>query len=344
MSDHVARRRNLLTGWLVLALAFALGVWALLGWLLRAAPEREQTYVAYFENAGGLRAGDRVRMKGRSAGRVTDVRIEQHEGRTVARVEFAIAPGEGSQWLKEANLPVDTELRIQKPRLMGNTQLSISPGSSKQTIADGGEVKRTVSDSGQDQLSQFKQQLAEIQRYIDQGLKVIDGPLLAEITRGVAELERRATQLEEMLTRGLDFATVIAPRLQEATDMLNDLRKKVNGNWAEISENVSKFGENAAQADKTVADLSEKLAGYADTVAKVDDSLADLRRQMESPAMKEAGKSLRRLSAQVRESMRVALSNPAAFGDMPPWRKLRKHYHGETFKPGDGTDKYENDP
>lgn len=343
MTDHASRRRNLLTGWLVLGLAFAAGAWVLLGWLLRAAPAPEQTYVAYFENAGGLRAGDRVRTKGRSAGRVTDVRIVQHEGRTVARVEFAIAPGEGSQWLKETNLPVDTELRIQKPRLMGNTQLSISPGSSKQTIADGGEVKRTVSDTGQDQLSQFKQELAKIQGYVDQGLTLLDGPLLEQITSGLAELQRRAAQFEEMLAKGMDFATTIAPRLQEATDMLNDLRKQLEGNSAEVSGNISKLGDNAAQADKAVAELSEKLAGYADAVAEVDHSIAGLRRQMESQAVTDAGKSLRRLSAQVRESMRVAVSNPAAFGDMPPWRKLRKHYHGDTFKPGDGTEKYEND-
>lgn len=344
MSDPAMRRWNMVTGIGVMALLAALGVWWAITVALRPKPQDMQTYVAYFEDVGGLRAGDRVRIKGRSAGFVRDVRVVQHEGRTRARVEFEIAPGSGSQWMNEFGLPTDTELRVQVPRLRGSPQLNISPGDSKTMIAVGGEVKKTISASGTDQLAQFKAELAKFNEYVDQALAILDGPMIEKVINGLNELNRRALELDRMLEQGIAQATQLAGKLQEATELMSDLRKDLDGRWAQVRETVDNAGSNAEEGDKKLGELADQVARLAQSVADFERSISGLADSLQSSEVADAGRQLRRLSAQTRASMDRSRADPKTFGDMPSWRFLRKYYHGETFKPGTGKEKYDSDP
>lgn len=341
MSPESTRRANLASGLILIGLVIALGAWFGVRKMLQPAPEQEHTYVAYFENAGGIRAGDRVRLKGRSAGRVTDVRIVQREGRTLARVEFVIAPGEGSQWLNERNLSIDTEVRVQRPRLMGSTQLSISPGSDERTVASGGELTRVVNDKGTDQLLEFKQQLVEFNQYLDQAMKYLDSPLVEKAMRGLAELNRRAVEMEEFLERGMASAPDLMVWLDDSRRRLEELRRQVKSGVDNLPGQIAEADRQVNELSDGMQRLANRLATLSDDLAQADTAVLELRKASGGDAANDAGRGFRRMAAQVRESMALSVLNPAKFGDMPSWRKLRKHYHGNTFKPGDGSEKYE---
>jgi len=344
LSDPGTRNLNLISGIAAIGLVVALAVSWIVGAVTKPQQQDLQTYVAYFEDAGGIRAGDRVRIKGRTAGRVLDVRLVQHDGRTKVRVEVEIAPGSGSQWLKESGLPVDTQLRVQKPRLLGETQLVISPGQSAESIPKGGTITQTIDDNGTDQLFEFKAELARFNEYIDTALKVLDGPMIQKLVDGMAELARRANEIDGMLERGAKFATEISPRLQQATDLMIDLRKDLDGQWASVAENVNSARDGAASMDSQVEGLAEKLGRLGESIASFERQVSSLGESMKSRQMLDSGRQLRRLSAQARASMDTANLDPKRFGDMPTWRFLRKHYHGQTFTPGNGTDKYDDEP
>lgn len=342
MSDPALRRWNIVTGVAALALVAVLFLWWAVGAALVPKGPEMNLYVAYFDDVGGLRAGDRVRIKGRSAGFVRDVRVVQHEGRTRARVEFEIAPGTGSQWLKE--LPADSELRVQVPRLRGSPQLNISPGDSQTMIPVGGELKKTVSASANDQLAQFKAELAKFDEYVDQVIAILDGPMIEKVINGLNELNRRAIELDGMLQKGVEQAVQIAAKLQEATDLMSDLRRDLDGRWAQVRENVDSAGANAAEGDKGLGEIADQVARLGQSVADFERSISGLAESLQSREVADAGRQLRRISAQTRASMDRSRADPKTFGDMPTWRFLRKYYHGETFKPGTGKEKYDSEP
>jgi ABC-type transporter Mla subunit MlaD len=335
------RNWNLATGVVAIGLCVAL----VAGWAIRAAtrPGKEtmQTYVAYFDDAGGIRAGDRVRIKGRTAGTVLDARVVQHEGRTRVRVEIAISPGSGSQWLNEEGLAVDSELRVQKPRLMGSPQLAVSPGQSSQKLAPGGEIRRTVSAAGTDQLTEYKAELARIQDYVERALRFLDGPTLTRIIQGLDDARRRAAEIDAMLARGASWPAEAAPRLEEAARALADLRREVEARSADLAAGLERGASGTQQAEAGLGEFADGVARAAQVTADLNDSLARLAATLQSREIADAGRQLRRLSAQTRASQDRSRANPKTFGDMPTWRFLRRYYHGDTFTPGDGSETYD---
>ncbi|MBX3473240.1 MAG: MCE family protein [Planctomycetes bacterium] len=343
MSADPMRALNLVTGTLALVAVLGVTGWLVLRKVFAPAPETVQVYVAYFDDAGGIRAGDRVRLKGRTAGRVLDVRIVQRDGRTQARVEFQIAPGEGSQWLNDQNLPMDTEVRIQRPRLMGGTQLAISPGSSRQEIPDGGEVRKVVNDRGTDQLTEWKQQLQDFNREADQVLRFAEGDLLLRIVKGVAEVNRRAQEFLSMLDRGFANAAAIEQKLVESSAQMEEVRVDIRRAMESMPGQVKAADDQVTRLADAVGNAAARLADLGEAVGRAGQGVSSLVQSTGSPGTADAGRGLRRFSAQLRESMRVGVLDPKQAGDMPTWRKLRKYYHGDTFQPNDPKLKMEDD-
>src|SRR5690606_29506483 len=118
MSEHPNRRLNLISGVVAVALIFLLIGVLVFALIPRAGFDTTgRRYVAYFEDASGLEAGDAVRIKGRRAGVVQSVSLAMRDGQPVNRVEFTINPGTGSTWLREERIATDSRIEVAVPRL-----------------------------------------------------------------------------------------------------------------------------------------------------------------------------------------------------------------------------------
>ena len=331
MTDPADKSINRLTGWVVLGLVAALALFFGGRALFKPAPEVRASYVAYFENAGGLKVGDTVRIKGRRAGTVTDLALVQHNGQARVRVEFVIAPGEGSQWLKDFDgLPGDTALQITTPKLRGNTQISIAVGKdTAHMIPSGGEVKDARSEVAKDLMTEAREELEKFNGYIDQVLAILDGPMMEKVTKGVAEFAQRIEEINQRLAEDKLNLGAINQALVDAIDRLQALRRQVADAVSSTPAQIADLNKQVAQAEPQIDKAGKQVADVARDLGKLDSALSSLAGQVSGPSMQRAGEQLRRLSSQARASMETASSDPKTFGDMPPWRKHRQFYHGD---------------
>lgn len=331
MTDTRDKGINRFTGWLVLALLAAIALFAGGRALFAPRPDVKATYVAYFENAGGLKVGDTVRVKGRRAGTVTDMALVQYNGQARVRVEFVIAPGEGSQWLKEFDgLPADTILQITTPKLRGNTQMSIAVGKdTAHMIPSGGVVKDARSEVPKDLMTEAREKLEEFNAYIDQVIAILDGPMIERVTRGLAEFAQRIEEVNQRLSEDKLNVVAIDRALVDAMNRLGDLRARVADAVTNAPASLADLNKQAAAIGPQIDRSSEAVAGVAGNLGKLNSALESLSAQLSGPSVQRAGEQLRRLSSQARASMQTAQRDPKTFGDMPPWRKHRQFYHGD---------------
>ncbi|MCB1538471.1 MAG: outer membrane lipid asymmetry maintenance protein MlaD [Rhodospirillales bacterium] len=83
---------------------------------------------ADFNDVGGLKEGDNVRMSGVKIGTVESIRLDDYR----ARVAFSVED--------DVKLPVDSAATVASESLMGGNYLSIAPGADDQMIKPGGAI------------------------------------------------------------------------------------------------------------------------------------------------------------------------------------------------------------
>ncbi len=127
------RRRYLETaiGAFVLILAAWFLFYAFAGSELR--PVAGYTLTARFNSVGGLAPGNDVRIGGVKIGSVSAQRIDAQDFRAI--VSFTLRP--------DLKLPIDSVAGITSDGLLGGKYLRIEPGRSKETLAQGGEIRDT---------------------------------------------------------------------------------------------------------------------------------------------------------------------------------------------------------
>lgn len=182
------------------------------------------------EDAGGIRRGDPVQMRGVNIGRVMGFSLEP-EG-VVIDLEL------GGQW----RIPVDSRTRLVSSGILGGRTVEIHPGTLSETLRGGGRIPGE--DAGglldfppelgadvQEVLRQIRSLLAqptvdavqasarELQTLLGQLSRLADVQG-AEITRLTASLNRSALGLEEAAGSGDDLARAVA-RADSALSAVN---------------------------------------------------------------------------------------------------------------------------
>ncbi|MCB9933956.1 MAG: MCE family protein [Planctomycetes bacterium] len=323
------RKANLVSG--VIALV---GVACLAAWLayvrVRDLPsEPPRTFVAYFENSGGLREGDRVRIQGRSAGHVTAVEVVMRDGKALTRVEFVIQPGSGSQWLAHEPIPADSRISVKMPSLLGRPQLVITVGDDDgNTIAEGGEWANTRSANENDQLTQWHEDLDRARGEITDFMAFFDDKQMFEdLNSQLAEVASALEEAERSVQAGVADAHQLEDRLQDATVGMTEARAKLSEQQESAAKGLSELADNTGRIEPELAKVNARLAGALDEVERMreaTDKLSDTDQQQ----LDKLGLELRRMSARLRASMEVAKSDPSKAGDMPNWRRSRPFFSG----------------
>ena len=337
MNDGWGRKINLISGSIVLALVGVIALIFTVRKLIEPAPEPTVTYVAYFEDSGGLQEGDAVRIAGRRAGHVTAVEVVMRDGKALTRIEFAIAPGSGSQWLNGAAVPADSTISVKVPSFMGRPQLLISMGNENaEPIEEGGEWTSTRSANSQDQLSQWNEDIVRTQDQIADFLTFFDDKEgFDNLKKQLSDVAAALKQADENIANIVDGASTVAPALDDMTARMDETRKNLAGQGDRASEGLNELDGNMTTLGENITRIDEKLSDVIVEVDRLKGPSSDLASMSEQAKLDQLGLDLRKFAARLRSSMERAKSDPAQFGDMPNWRRSRPYFSGG--EPSNGT-------
>ena len=336
-TDPWFKRANLVTGLLTLALIIGGSTWLVARRIMAEPVEEPRTYVAYFENAGGLREGDGVRIQGRRAGYVTGSEVVMRDGKPLVRVEFVIQPGSGSPWLQNMPIPADSRISVRMPAMLGRPQLIITVGDDKNEIVPvGGEWVNTNSASDQDQFGQWYEDLDRARTQIQDFIAAFDDKEAFEkLNQQLSDIAGSLEKADQAVQSAVADARKLEENLTDATAGMDEAREQVSAQRESTAEGVNSMAESTAriepELDRIDAELSKALA----EVERLKQSTDNLEEQDD---LSKLGLDLRKLSAQLRSSWKRAESDPSKGGDMPNWRRTRPYYHGGEPRAGTSID------
>lgn len=90
---------------------------------------------AHFENIGGLKVRQPVRVAGVSVGTVNDITLDENHYQALVTLSIE----------KRFHLPVDTEASIKTEGVLGSKYLSLAPGYEEAMLQDGDAIEETHS-------------------------------------------------------------------------------------------------------------------------------------------------------------------------------------------------------
>ena len=242
------------------------------------------TYAADFTEAGGLKAGDAVRIAGVRVGKVSDVGLDDGH----VKVEFKVKTDSG--------FGKDTGAAIKVQTLLGQMYLDLQPAGSGQ-LAKGSEIPVSRTTSPYDVVKAFSG-LANTAGNIDTDQLASALTTLADLTRttpksfqqalsGVSALSRNIAAKDERintLLQNLDKVTgVLDQRDQDIVDLMKDsasLFTALEQKRAAIHQLLTSTTRLSQELDKLIdqsrADLKPTLASLQtvlDVFTKDDDDL-----------------------------------------------------------------------
>ncbi|WBP92270.1 MCE family protein [Mycolicibacterium neoaurum] len=228
-------------------------------------------YQAVFAEAGGLSAGNNVKVSGVTVGSVSDVELDQGS----ALVTFAVN--------SKVRLGKDTIAHIGIGTLLGERQLVLEPrGSDRMRALDVIPLTRTASPySLTDALNEFTSNTAETDTAaINQSLDVLAdtvdrlAPQLAPTFDGVSRLSRSLNNRNESLGNLLSSAADVTGILSERSQQVNSLILNANDLLGVLQDRryaiVNLLANTTAVADQLSALVDENEAELAPTLAQLN--------------------------------------------------------------------------
>lgn len=231
-------------GLFVLAMVSGLvSMLAVLGWK----GEDTDSYKTFFHNVAGLKVGTPVYFEGYQAGEVEDIAPEETEKGTEFGVTFSV--------LADLDIPVDSEVVISQPNLLGGRTLSVIAGNAED-FADPGEVIESGDPTG----------LAALGGLVSGGEQLIleAHTLIIEATAAMAQINNWVT---DDLGRVAEQYAALPTALQaEVTSLVTELRTAVTtANTVVERANLFLSDENAENVADTIANVAELSAELQQT-------------------------------------------------------------------------------
>ena len=243
-----SRSQNIAVGAFVLA-ALAVLVFGVY-FLKETVPGRAvDPYVARFDQVSTLQEGDPVKVNGVKLGRVTAIALEGNR----VKVDFEIERG--------VHLPRNSEVRIQNIGLMGERQLGIRMGASKEVTPPGGNFEGQLDAGIAEAMGAAGEAIAEAQLLAKTLRSVVDS------TVGRPEFASRVNALlgsAEDLTGRLDkLAQDVDPQIREGVKTFNGLSRDMNGfvnRQKPQVEQILKDGGDVMARSRVIAERGERAA------------------------------------------------------------------------------------
>lgn len=322
------RGRNLAVGLGAVLLLVAFMVYMSVKPMLAASEEAPQRYVAYFENAGGLDVGDVVRIKGRRAGKVVATEVVKRDGKVMIRVEFEIAPGSGSQWLKEGGIPSDSTIRVRQASIVGRPTLNINFGEQDTLIKPGDEWKHAEGLSGEDRFESWLREIRKFDAGIDSFMRYVKPEMIAEIKLRIAELRLNIDRVRDAVSRGVEAAPDVVRRIDDLSRAVATLNAQMRENAPQISKNLETLNAQLKDAPEFMLSAKDNIAKLAKNLGEIGGALKENSDRAKNGELDKVLDEFRKFAAQLRGGAVRAEYNPKQAGDMPPWRIARRYFNG----------------
>lgn len=362
------RNPNLITGWIAIVLVVGIALFFGIRELLKPPPGQAKRYIAYFEHAGGVEVDDAVRIKGRLAGRVTDVQIVQHEGKAQVRVEFEISPGGSSEWLKTQEIPADSRISISVPTLRGRPTLVVRIGSDPDNfIAAGGEWTNAQGAAAKDMYTTLVENFERVDRAVAEYSAFFgDEEAVAALKDQTRQIRETLQEIDGKLEMDMESLAGIAEALDQLRSGLDEATRSMRAQHevqggalgsglaalvpggpdfaGKVQQNIRRLNASVASADSGLDKLAEAMHGNPEqgqapdglvgSVQRFESALVQGNDQLQSAGLGKLAKQLRRMSAELRASTELGAGDPSKFGANLPWRKFRRYYNGDSPLPG----------
>lgn len=232
------------------------------------------------QDAGGIRKGDPVRMKGVNIGRIRDFEIGTNGVRVAMEME------------KEFMVPKDSKISIVSGGLLQSMVAVVEPGTSTERVADGTVLPNvdqpTLSQSAESIAANGDSVLLRAQRLLsDQTINAVGGSaqdmqsLLKQLTLLAAEQRVQLTQLTTSLqaaARGIEGtarsvqATASQPELARAiarTDSLTLKLDAASGSLQAAAQSMASFSQRIDRGEGTLGKLTQDDQLYTNLNAAV---------------------------------------------------------------------------
>ncbi|MGH7482520.1 MAG: MlaD family protein [Longimicrobiales bacterium] len=280
-------RREILVG--ALALAGILATVIALFTLTDAATFRGRYIVtATVEDAGGLRKGDPVQMRGVNIGRVLD--FEMIPGGVAIRLEL-----EG-----DYRVPEDSRMVLQSSGLLGGRVADIDPGSSPDML-EGGETLAATSATG------FSEATQSLTAGADQALMRINAllsePNVDAVGASVSDLRLTLAQLAALVAEQRGELAAVTASMRGAAANIESTTGEL-----ERAEIVADLDRLTAQAGEASASLARASTSLETVLARLENGEGTLGRLLEDESLyenlNEAAASVTALVQDIRQNPR----------------------------------------
>lgn len=202
------------------------------------------------ENAGGMRNGDPVQMRGVNIGRV---------------VQFGMVPNGVAVRMEIYNryqIPEDSEALIRSAGLLGGMVVNVIPGTSEERIADGGLLPGTVE---QDLMSSAGGLGIEAEAVLGRAQR-----LLSDETIGAV-----GASMQDLRVLLADMSALAANQRQELAELSGSLRRSAAGveratSGPELERAVANLDELTARLEETTRTLNSASSSLDVVLGRIE--------------------------------------------------------------------------
>ena len=206
-----------------------------------ASPHHDRySFVVRYESVGTLSPGNRVEVRGITKGEIAKVQLTDEAVYVTARV------------LADTKIPKNSEFRLKTAGLMGERELSVLTGDSKDLVADGDTVHGYYEEGA----NAIGRNIAFILSELDSIATQI-GALKDSVTKGTA-----GKRLDRVLKKADDLVGTSQESVQEWVGEAKDLLSKAEGT---LDKAKSSLGNVPERAEGTVQKV-ENLVAHVDTL------------------------------------------------------------------------------
>jgi phospholipid/cholesterol/gamma-HCH transport system substrate-binding protein len=244
-------------------------------------------------DAGGIRAGDPVQMRGVNIGRILRFRIGT-EG-----VEI------GLEIEGEYRIPSDSRVRLKSAGLLGGLVADIDPGSSAVPLPSGGRLPGTTATA----LMPAAERIADSsEKVLNRMQEALSEKTVADLQKTVAGLERGTSEAEALLK---ELRSLTSEQRGQVSKITESLRKAVEGlegaaTRPELTRAIERLDGITQQLDRTTSTLDRSSASLESVLARIERGEGTLGRLSKDDAlyahMDEASQNLSKLLDDVRRN------------------------------------------
>jgi len=235
---------------------------------------------AEFDNAGGLIAGNLVRVNGVNVGSVNDVKISRETGKVDVKfhVDRGIAVTEGSYATVTG---FDALGAVRMDLILGPPGAAIIPEGGKVAVGKGADLLGDLSERAPLIGDQLTSVLASLDNVLSETGTMLSQPE-SDLRRTLKSVEGSVSQLERLLSSERDRIGQILLNVEEASGSLNTL---ASDNGPAVTDLIKSLNETVVKLDQELVGLGETSKSLNVLLTKINEGQGTLGMLVNDPSM-----------------------------------------------------------